>query len=202
MRYLLAMDPDGCWVALDGKDVIGFAISQNRGALWYLATYGVLPEHQGMGVGRQLMDAVLAHAEARAGIFSSSVHPGATRRYRLAGFSLHPQMRMVGVDGPAGSRSAGGAPPMAPTRCSGVGGRNARQLHHHREPVGSRRGPRSRPRYRARGIHRSPGPARADSLPAERSFLVARLPSSLPAPGLRTAVEVFPKPRRDCGFLQ
>jgi hypothetical protein len=108
MRYLLAMDPDGCWVALDGKDVIGFAISQNRGALWYLATYGVLPEHQGMGVGRQLMDAVLAHAEARAGIFSSSVHPGATRRYRLAGFSLHPQMRMVGVDGPAGSRSAGG----------------------------------------------------------------------------------------------
>ncbi|GGU73265.1 hypothetical protein GCM10010211_43910 [Streptomyces albospinus] len=43
------------------------------------------------------MDAALAHADGRAGIFSSSVHPGATRRYRLAGFSLHPQMRMVGT---------------------------------------------------------------------------------------------------------
>lgn len=43
------------------------------------------------------MDAALAYADGRPGIFSSSVHPGATRRYRLAGFSLHPQMRMVGI---------------------------------------------------------------------------------------------------------
>ncbi|MEU6406406.1 hypothetical protein [Streptomyces sp. NPDC046985] len=27
----------------------------------------------------------------------STVHPGATRRYRLAGFTLHPQMRMAGA---------------------------------------------------------------------------------------------------------
>jgi hypothetical protein len=43
------------------------------------------------------MDAVLAHADGRPGMFSSSVHPGATRRYRLAGFLLYPQMRMVGT---------------------------------------------------------------------------------------------------------
>jgi hypothetical protein len=30
-------------------------------------------------------------------MFSSTVHPAATRRYRLAGFSLYPQLRMVGT---------------------------------------------------------------------------------------------------------
>jgi GNAT superfamily N-acetyltransferase len=97
MRFFLGVDPAGCWVAVDGDEVVGFAIAQNRDRLWYLATYGVLPELQGRGIGRRLMDAVLAHADGRPGLFSSTVHPGATRRYRLAGFSLLPQMRMVGT---------------------------------------------------------------------------------------------------------
>jgi GNAT superfamily N-acetyltransferase len=97
MRHFLALDPDGCWVATDGDDIVGFAISQNREGLWYLATYGVLTAYQGRGLGRRLMDVVLAHAGDRPGLLSSTVHPGATRRYRLAGFSLHPQMRMVGT---------------------------------------------------------------------------------------------------------
>ncbi|KJK35276.1 GCN5 family acetyltransferase [Lentzea aerocolonigenes] len=96
MRYLLTTDPGGCWVATDGEEVVGFAISQNRERFWYLATYGVLPDRQGGGIGRRLMDAVLAHADGRQGMFSSTVHPGATRRYRLAGFTLYPQLRMVG----------------------------------------------------------------------------------------------------------
>jgi ribosomal protein S18 acetylase RimI-like enzyme len=96
-RYFLEQDPAGCWVATDDDDVVGFALSQNRGRFWFLWTYGVLPSHQGKGIGKQLMDAVLVHADGRPGMFSSSVHPGATRRYRLAGFLLYPQMRMVGV---------------------------------------------------------------------------------------------------------
>lgn len=96
MRYYLDVDPAGCWVAEDDGAIIGFAISQNRDRFWYLATYGVLPDRQGEGVGRLLMDAVLSHADGRQGMFSSTVHPGATRRYRLAGFTLHPQLRMVG----------------------------------------------------------------------------------------------------------
>ncbi|WP_411107963.1 GNAT family N-acetyltransferase [Streptomyces sp. c-19] len=106
MRFFLDVDPGGCWVAVqDGAggvvpgpgEVVGFAISQNRGPLWFLATYGVLPSHRAQGIGRRLLDAVLDHAEGRQGIFVSSVHAGATRRYRLAGFSLHPAMRMVGT---------------------------------------------------------------------------------------------------------
>jgi GNAT superfamily N-acetyltransferase len=96
MRHFLTVDPEGCWVAADG-DIIGFAISQNRGRFWFLATFGVLTGRQGMGIGKQLMDAVLSHAAGRQGMLSSTVHPGATRRYRLAGFSLYPQMRMVGT---------------------------------------------------------------------------------------------------------
>jgi GNAT superfamily N-acetyltransferase len=95
-RHFLDHDPDGCWIAARADDVIGFALSQNRGACWFLWTYGVAPGHQGIGVGAALMDAVLAHAGGRAGMLSSTIHPGATRRYRLAGFELHPQMRMVG----------------------------------------------------------------------------------------------------------
>ncbi|WP_345043410.1 GNAT family N-acetyltransferase [Streptomyces sannanensis] len=101
MRFFLNLDPGGCWVAVRDDagvgEVVGFAISQNRGRLWFLATYGVLPSHRRLGIGKRLMDAALAHAGGRPGIFSSSVHPGATRRYRLAGFSLHPQMRMIGT---------------------------------------------------------------------------------------------------------
>lgn len=97
MRHFLEVDPDGCWVADEEGEIVGFAISQNRGNLWFLATYGVLSDRQGLGIGRRLLDRAIAHAAGRPGIFSSTTHPGATRRYRLAGFTLHPQMRMVGV---------------------------------------------------------------------------------------------------------
>jgi RimJ/RimL family protein N-acetyltransferase len=97
MRHFLVTDRDGCWVAASGGEIVGFAISQNRDNLWYLATYGVLTDRQGQGVGRRLLDNALAHAAGRPGLFSATTHPGATRRYRLAGFTLHPQMRMAGV---------------------------------------------------------------------------------------------------------
>lgn len=104
MTFFLSVDPDGCWVAADERGdrettggVVGFGIAQNRGPLWYLSTYGVVPGHQGRGIGRRLMDAVLTHAAGRRGLLVSSVHPGATRRHRLAGFTLHPLLRMAGT---------------------------------------------------------------------------------------------------------
>ncbi|MEV4255379.1 GNAT family N-acetyltransferase [Spirillospora sp. NPDC049652] len=96
MAHLLAADPDGCLVAEEDGGIIGFAVSQNRGGLWYLSVYAVQPGIQAKGVGKRLLDAALAHADGRPGMLSASAHPGATRRYRLAGFTLYPQMRMTG----------------------------------------------------------------------------------------------------------
>ncbi|MFI0445853.1 GNAT family N-acetyltransferase [Actinomadura sp. 6N118] len=89
--FLLSVDPNGCWVAEHADEIVGFAVSQNRERLWFLVTYGVLPGWQGKGIGKHLMDAVLSHADGRPGLFSSTVHPAATRRYRLAGFTLYPR---------------------------------------------------------------------------------------------------------------
>ena len=62
------------------------------GHTWLLATYAVRPGLQGAGIGRQLLDAALSlrrglpARDARA-----SEDPLAVRRYRLAGFTLHPR---------------------------------------------------------------------------------------------------------------
>jgi ribosomal protein S18 acetylase RimI-like enzyme len=85
MRHFLGVDPAGCWVADQEGEIVGFAISQNRDDLWYLATYGVLSDRQGLGIGKRLLDKALAHAGSRPGLFSSTTLPAATRRYRLAG---------------------------------------------------------------------------------------------------------------------
>lgn len=97
MGHHLATDPGGCRVAeSDAGEIVGFAVSQNRGGFWYLASYGVVPGLQSKGVGTRLLDAALAHADGRPGMISSSPHPGATRRYRRAGFTMLPEMRMTG----------------------------------------------------------------------------------------------------------
>lgn len=97
-RHTLATDPEGCWVAeIDGA-VVGGAISRVRELMWILASFAVQPERQGQGIGEQLLAAALHHGRGcLRGMFAASADPGAVRRYRLAGFSLHPQMFLTGV---------------------------------------------------------------------------------------------------------
>lgn len=97
-RQALVTDPGGCWVAeLDGE-VVGGAVSRVRELMWILASFAVLPEHQGRGIGTQLMAAAMHHGRGcLRGMFAASADPGAVRRYRLAGFDLHPQMLLTGV---------------------------------------------------------------------------------------------------------
>jgi GNAT superfamily N-acetyltransferase len=96
--HLLATDPGGCWVAeLDGE-VVGFAVSFRRDLLWVLASYAVRPGLQGQGIGRPLLEAALHHSRGcLRGMFASSSDPKALRRYRLAGFSLHPELHLAGI---------------------------------------------------------------------------------------------------------
>jgi GNAT superfamily N-acetyltransferase len=96
--HFLATDPGGCWVAEDETGLLGVATSFNREKLWCLATYAVRPGLQGRGIGKALLAAALHHGRGSLrGMLSSSSDPRAVRRYRLAGFSLHPMMFLTGA---------------------------------------------------------------------------------------------------------
>lgn len=55
--HLQATDPDRFVVAVDGERVLAFASALMREHLWFLSMCFVLPELQGTGVGRALLDA-------------------------------------------------------------------------------------------------------------------------------------------------
>ncbi|WP_460716641.1 GNAT family N-acetyltransferase [Nocardioides dilutus] len=96
-HHLLDTDPGGCWVAEDDTGMLGFATSLRRELMWCLATYVVRPGLQGQGIGRPLLEAALHHGRGcLRGMLSASSDPRAVRRYRAAGFDLHPQMFLMG----------------------------------------------------------------------------------------------------------
>ncbi len=98
VTHLVRSDPRGCWVAEDGSGLLGAAVSARRDLTWLLAMYAVRPDRQGRGVGRQLLAAALEHgAGSLRAMVASSDDPLAARRYRLAGFTLHPTMLLRGV---------------------------------------------------------------------------------------------------------
>ena len=43
---LREMDPQGCFVAEDEGDVVGFIFSRTWGSVGWFGTFGVMPEHQ------------------------------------------------------------------------------------------------------------------------------------------------------------
>jgi len=97
-EHLVRTDPGGSWMAEDDTGMLGAAISVNRELMWILATYAVRPGLQGQGLGKALLAAALENGRGcLRGMISSSSDPKAVRRYRLAGFSLHPMMYMKGV---------------------------------------------------------------------------------------------------------
>jgi GNAT superfamily N-acetyltransferase len=99
LEHLLRTDPGGCWVAVSGSgpDVVGASVSMRRDLTWILSSLAVRPGTQGRGVGRQLLDAALSHGRGcLRGMLASSPDPAAVRRYRLAGFTLHPAMVLRG----------------------------------------------------------------------------------------------------------
>lgn len=98
MEHLLRHDAPGCWVAEDPSGLLGVAAGMRRDLTWILATFVVRPAVQGRGVGKQLLDASLAHGTGcLRGMLAASADPKAARRYRQAGFTLHPTMMCLGT---------------------------------------------------------------------------------------------------------
>jgi len=97
-EHLLRHDPGGCWVAAAVGEVVGVAMALRREGLWGLSSYGVLPGEQGRGLGKALLEVAVGYgAGCLRGMICSSHDPRAVRRYRAAGFTLHPAMRLAGV---------------------------------------------------------------------------------------------------------
>lgn len=97
-KHLLRHDPDGCWVAALDGEVAGVAMALRREKLWALSAFFVRPTSQGAGIGAALLDAVLTYSQGcLRGIIISTSDPRAARRYRLAGFTLHPTIRISGT---------------------------------------------------------------------------------------------------------
>jgi GNAT superfamily N-acetyltransferase len=91
--------PGGCWCAEDDDGrIVGTALAHVRDGIWGLAFFAVAPGVQARGVGRQILDATLTHAEdARAAIIASSTDPKAMRLYARAGFDLRPCVAAAGI---------------------------------------------------------------------------------------------------------
>jgi GNAT superfamily N-acetyltransferase len=101
-RHLLATDPEGAWVAVDGGDddapVIGATLALRREDLWGLSFLGVLPEHQARRIGGALLGHALDHAAGAAfRLILSSEDPKAMRSYARAGLRLRPSVAAGGV---------------------------------------------------------------------------------------------------------
>jgi len=97
LAHIQRTDPAGCFVAEDRSGILGVVAGIRRELTWVLSTYAVRPDVQGRGVGRQLLEAAMAHGSGclRA-MLSATDDPAALRRYRLAGFALHPMMVLRG----------------------------------------------------------------------------------------------------------
>ena len=63
--FSLTDDPDGLWVAEDDGEILGFGFSWVCGDLWFLAQLFVSPGQQGRGIGQELLERTLQHAQKR-----------------------------------------------------------------------------------------------------------------------------------------
>jgi GNAT superfamily N-acetyltransferase len=98
VRHLLGTDPGGSWVAERDDQVLGIVVSFVRERMWLLASYAVVPEAQGLGLGKALLAPALDHGRGcLRGMFNASSDPKALRRYHAAGFTLYPQMFFRGT---------------------------------------------------------------------------------------------------------
>lgn len=97
-RHVLAADPEGCFVAEDSGRVVGSALSVRREGVWILVLFAVEEGYRGSGVGERLISRALDYGEGcSGGMIASSQHPGAMRRYALAGFDLRPTLVAAGA---------------------------------------------------------------------------------------------------------
>jgi len=98
LRWALASEPDGAWVARAGDEPSGIAIALRSGGVWVLSLLAVSPRAQSGGLGGALLRQALAYADGcHGGMIAASQDPRALRAYARAGFDLRPSVAASGA---------------------------------------------------------------------------------------------------------
>jgi ribosomal protein S18 acetylase RimI-like enzyme len=99
VRTRWATDPAACLVAESDGRVIGSGLGMDWGSVFVVGPVTVLPELQGRGIARQLMDGLMALVQARPGITLAGLftHPQSNKHIRLyESYGFMPQS-LIGV---------------------------------------------------------------------------------------------------------
>jgi ribosomal protein S18 acetylase RimI-like enzyme len=102
-HHLLRHDGERCFVAEAGGRVVGYSAAFVRADTWFLASLFIDPDHQGMGVGRRLLQLAMSGAPARRLTISDAIQPVSNALYARHG--LLPATPILGFRGPARVKS-------------------------------------------------------------------------------------------------
>jgi ribosomal protein S18 acetylase RimI-like enzyme len=118
-RRLLALSPDGCFAAERDRRVVGVLTTTTYNGLAFLGAVIVAPELRGKGVGKQMMEATLAHLRT-AGVRTVRLNAylNAIPFYERLGF--HREYEVTRWHGPASGR--GSVPTVRPVRADDLAG--------------------------------------------------------------------------------
>jgi GNAT superfamily N-acetyltransferase len=94
IAHLRGTDPERLVFAEDGDEPVGFGAAFQREEFWFLSYLEILPAHQGVGVGRALLEFLLPPERARASMTLATVveaaAPVSTMLY--AGYGIVPRV--------------------------------------------------------------------------------------------------------------
>lgn len=104
LRHVLASCGGRFFMARDGERPVAFGAAFERGAFSHCAGLFVLPEYQGLGLGRRLFDAAATGLPAAGGVLSltsSAANPVSNGLYARRG--VYPQHALLRLSGPIGT---------------------------------------------------------------------------------------------------
>jgi len=98
-EHLLGTDPERAWLAESGGQPVGFGMAHRRGDHWFLAFLFVMPEWQGKGIGRELMERSLPPVaeRGRIAVCVEATQPVSTALY--ATFGMAPRVPLYVMTG-------------------------------------------------------------------------------------------------------
>jgi GNAT superfamily N-acetyltransferase len=85
LKFCLAEDPDGLWVAEHGDTIVGFGFSWMTDKFWFLSQLFVRPDMQARGVGQALLAKTLIQAERNGATNRALITPA----YNIASTGLY-----------------------------------------------------------------------------------------------------------------